>query len=66
LELLNDEGYSPFMFCEVPGSSSDDGTVLFYGHMDKQPPFEGWSDGFSAYKPVLKDGRLYARGAADD
>jgi hypothetical protein len=36
VELLNDEGYSPFLFVEVDGSDgADDGTVLFYGHMDK-------------------------------
>lgn len=36
MELLNDEGYSPFLFVEVDGSDgADDGTVLFYGHMDK-------------------------------
>jgi acetylornithine deacetylase/succinyl-diaminopimelate desuccinylase-like protein len=35
LVLLNDEGYSPFLFGEVEGSSPDDPTILFYGHMDK-------------------------------
>jgi len=36
VELLNDEEYSPFLFVEVEGSEGvNDGTVLFYGHMDK-------------------------------
>lgn len=35
MELLKDEGYSPFIFVEVDGSDANDGTVLFYGHVDK-------------------------------
>lgn len=65
-ELLNDEGYSPFLFCEVPGSDPSDDTILFYGHMDKQPPFEGWLEGLHPYKPKMVDGKLYGRGGADD
>ena len=38
----------------------------FYGHLDKQPPFEGWSQGLGPYTPVIRDGRLYGRGSADD
>jgi len=41
-------------------------TVLIYGHYDVQPaePLELWhSDPFN---PVIKDGKVYARGSADD
>jgi acetylornithine deacetylase/succinyl-diaminopimelate desuccinylase-like protein len=41
-------------------------TVLVYGHYDVQPaePLELWhSDPFT---PVIKDGKVYARGSADD
>ena len=41
-------------------------TVLIYGHYDVQPaePLELWhSDPFN---PVVKDGKVYARGSADD
>ena len=41
-------------------------TVLVYGHYDVQPaePLELWhSDPFA---PVIKDGKVYARGSADD
>ncbi len=41
-------------------------TVLVYGHYDVQPPdpLKLWHSG--PFEPVIKDGRIYARGAADD
>lgn len=41
-------------------------TVLVYGHYDVQPPdpLELWHSG--PFDPVIKDGKLYARGSADD
>lgn len=40
--------------------------VLLYGHMDKQPPFDGWKEGLAPYAPVIREGKLYGRGGADD
>jgi hypothetical protein len=38
-----------------------------YGHMDKQPPMTAaWSDGLHPYTPIVRDGKLYGRGGADD
>lgn len=41
-------------------------TVLVYGHYDVQPPdpLELWESG--PFEPVIKDGKVYARGSADD
>ncbi|MEO7403555.1 MAG: M20/M25/M40 family metallo-hydrolase, partial [Burkholderiales bacterium] len=41
-------------------------TVLFYGHLDKQPEMAGWRDDLGPWKPVIEDGKLYGRGSADD
>jgi len=66
VEVLQLEGRTPTLFMEVPGDVS--GTILLYGHLDKQPPFEGWrtEEGLGPWTPVEKDGKLYGRGGADD
>ena len=57
-------GRTPVLLIEVPGELP--GSVLLYGHMDKQPEFTGWLPGLGPWEPVQRDGRLYGRGAADD
>ncbi|WP_058535652.1 M20 family metallopeptidase [Legionella saoudiensis] len=64
LEVMRLEGRTPLIFMEIPGQINE--TVLMYGHLDKQPEMSGWHDDLHPWKPVLKDGRLYGRGAADD
>src|SRR5690606_27810305 len=41
-------------------------TIMIYGHFDVQPvdPLHLWDS--PPFEPVIKDGRLYARGASDD
>ena len=41
-------------------------TILIYGHFDTQPvdPIDLWSH--PPFEPVIKDDRIYARGASDD
>jgi len=46
--------------------TESNGTVLIYGHLDKQPEFTGWRSDLGPWKPVLEDGKLYGRGGADD
>ncbi|WP_296916859.1 M20 family metallopeptidase [Polaromonas sp.] len=41
-------------------------TVLFYGHLDKQPEFTGWRSDLGPWTPKYQDGKLYGRGGADD
>jgi acetylornithine deacetylase/succinyl-diaminopimelate desuccinylase-like protein len=68
LEVVEIDGRSPLLLVDVPASGGGDGqgTVLLYGHLDKQPALGAWSEGLAPWRPVLRDGRLYGRGAADD
>lgn len=68
IEVVRLPGRSPLLLVDVPATAGAEraGTVLLYGHLDKQPPVADWSDGLDAWTPVVRDGRLYGRGAADD
>jgi acetylornithine deacetylase/succinyl-diaminopimelate desuccinylase-like protein len=57
-------GRTPLLLVDVPGELPD--CVLLYGHLDKQPEFTGWLPGLGPWEPVIREGRLYGRGAADD
>lgn len=64
VEVVRLEGRTPVIFIDIPGHGAD--TVLLYGHLDKQPEMTGWADGLGPWVPLVKDGRLYGRGGADD
>ncbi|HEX7035567.1 MAG TPA: M20/M25/M40 family metallo-hydrolase, partial [Pseudomonadales bacterium] len=64
-EIVTLPGRTPLLLLEVEGTGAP-GTVLLYGHYDKQPEFDGWEPGLGPWEPVLRDGRLYGRGGADD
>jgi len=64
VEIRRLPGKTPLLVVDVPGEIP--GCVLLYGHMDKQPEFTGWADGLGPWEPVLREGRLYGRGGADD
>jgi acetylornithine deacetylase/succinyl-diaminopimelate desuccinylase-like protein len=57
-------GKTPLLFVDVPGELP--GCVLLYGHLDKQPEFTGWLPGLGPWEPVIREGKLYGRGGADD
>ncbi len=64
IEVIRLEGRTPLIFMEVPGDGDD--CVVLYGHLDKQPEMTGWQEDLGAWKPVLRDEKLYGRGGADD
>ena len=66
VEVVRLPGRTPLLFMEIPGTGSGDGTVLLYGHLDKQPEFSGWAEGTGPWQPVRRGDRLYGRGGADD
>ncbi len=66
LEIVRLAGRTPCLFIDVAGSTGTRETVLLYGHLDKQPEMTGWRPGFGPWTPVVRDGRLYGRGGADD
>jgi acetylornithine deacetylase/succinyl-diaminopimelate desuccinylase-like protein len=67
-EIVQLEGRSPVLLVDVPATSgaTGEGTLLLYGHLDKQPAAGGWSEGLAPWQAVIRDGRLYGRGAVDD
>jgi acetylornithine deacetylase/succinyl-diaminopimelate desuccinylase-like protein len=64
VEVRRLPGKTPLLFIDVPGELP--GCVLLYGHLDKQPEFTGWLPGLGPWEPVMRDGKLYGRGGADD
>ena len=64
VEVMRLPGRTPLLFVDIPGDNDD--CVLLYGHLDKQPEFTGWESGLDPWKPVIRDGKLYGRGGADD
>lgn len=64
VEICETKGH-PIVYAEkIQGSSLP--TVLVYGHYDVQPadPLELWNS--PPFEPVIKDGKIYARGSCDD
>jgi acetylornithine deacetylase/succinyl-diaminopimelate desuccinylase-like protein len=63
-EIFDTEGH-PVVFAEKIIDPSKP-TVLVYGHYDVQPadPLNLWHSG--PFEPVIKDGKIFARGSCDD
>jgi acetylornithine deacetylase/succinyl-diaminopimelate desuccinylase-like protein len=64
-EICETPGH-PIVLGEWKGAGDDAPTVLIYGHYDVQPPepLEEWDS--PPFEPTVRDGRIYARGSADD
>lgn len=67
LEVVQAEGRTPVIFFELPATRPDSSqTVLMYGHLDKQPEFNGWRSDLGPWTPKIEGDLLYGRGGADD
>lgn len=71
LEIIRLDGRTPVLFFEIAGTADGANaasapTVLMYGHLDKQPEFDGWRSGLGPWTPVRDGDKLYGRGSADD
>ena len=67
LEVIRIAGRTPVIFFEIAGTKAGSTqTALMYGHLDKQPEFNGWRADLGPWTPKLEDGKLYGRGGADD
>jgi acetylornithine deacetylase/succinyl-diaminopimelate desuccinylase-like protein len=66
-ELVTIDGGNPLVVGELRASTGEDApTVLIYGHYDVQgaEPLDLWTS--PPFTPEIRDGRVFARGAADD
>ncbi len=67
VEVITLPGRTPLLVFSLPGEAPPDSeAVVFYGHLDKQPEFDGWRTGLGPWTPVYDGTRLYGRGGADD
>jgi len=64
VEIIESDGH-PLVYAETE-QRADRKTLLFYGHYDVQPvdPLELWDS--PPFEPVIKDGKIFARGSSDD
>jgi len=75
IDILNQAGVDRAEIFETPGNpvvfaekrvDPSKPTILIYAHMDVMPvdPLDQWTS--NPFEPVVRDGRIYARGANDD
>ncbi|MEA3091258.1 MAG: hypothetical protein QOJ04_2600, partial [Caballeronia sp.] len=67
VEIIRLPNRTPVIFFEAPATRSNSSdTIVLYGHLDKQPEFDGWRRDLGPWSPKYEDGKLYGRGGADD
>jgi len=64
IQILESQKH-PVVFADLSKAGGDKPTILVYGHYDVQPadPIHLWES--EPFEPVVKDGKLYARGSSD-
>ncbi|RLG99042.1 hypothetical protein DRO19_03400, partial [Candidatus Bathyarchaeota archaeon] len=63
-EKVIDEKGIPHVLVGFSNAPADAKKIVFLTHYDVVPAGEGWD--FDPFKPFIKDGKLFGRGAADD
>ena len=68
LEIVRLPGRTPVMFFDIAATRAADQhssqTVLMYGHLDKQPEFNGWRNDLGPWTPKYENGKLPLRSAS--
>lgn len=64
-EIYKTKGH-PIVYGDYMNAGKDKPVILIYGHYDVQPPepLDRWVN--PPFSPVVKDGKIYGRGTADD
>jgi acetylornithine deacetylase/succinyl-diaminopimelate desuccinylase-like protein len=66
VHLAEYEGGNPVVRGDWLGAPAGAPTLVLYGHYDVQPPdpLDEWTSG--PFDPVIRDGKIYARGSSDN
>ena len=64
-EIYKTKGH-PIVYGDYMNAGKDKPVILIYGHYDVQPPepLDRWVN--PPFSPIVKDGKIYGRGTADD
>ena len=60
----NEPDKAPMAVIVYPGNGKSN--IMIYGHLDKQPHMEGWTEGTGPLSAKIIGDKLYGRGSTDD
>ena len=63
LEIVRLPGRTPVIFESPATRSGSTDTILLYGHLDKQPEFDGWRADLGPWTPKYENGSCTAAAA---